>query len=115
MCSQPSAAVGGAAASGEGAALGVGGAAPGKLCVFVRQTTAKGDETIAAEKRVPLGVYLLDGDRVVTPASFCKAGEVSVAFDLDEALAASPHLSIAPCTFVATHGFAGSLVHRIKS
>ena len=34
----------------------------------------------------------------------CKAGEVSVAFELDEERAASPHLAIAPCTFAADKG-----------
>lgn len=84
--------------------LGVGGATAGRLCVFVRQTSAKGDETSAAAERVPLGVYLLDGDTVLTPAQFCKVGEMSVAFELDEARASSPNLVIAPCTFAADKG-----------
>ena len=60
--------------------LGVGGlAAACRLCVFVRQTSGDGQEMSAAADRVPLGVYLLDGESVLQPAQFCKAGEVSVA------------------------------------
>lgn len=84
--------------------LGVGGATAGRLCVFVRQTAADGKETSAAAERVPLGVYLLDGETVIRPAQFCKAGEVSVAFQLDAAAAASPKLTIAPVTFAADKG-----------
>ena len=84
--------------------LGVGGATAGRLCVFVRQTSTDGQETRAEAQRVPLGVYLLDGDTVLQAAQFCKAGEVSVAFELDEERAASPHLAIAPCTFAADKG-----------
>ena len=84
--------------------LGVGGATAGGLCVFVRQTSTDGQETRAEAQRVPLGVYLLDGDTVLQTAQFCRAGEVSVAFELDEERAASPHLAIAPCTFAADKG-----------
>ena len=84
--------------------LGVGGASAGRLCVFLRQTSSDGKETSAAADRVPLGIYLLDGDRVLQPAQFCKAGEVSAAFELDETQASSPHLSLAPCTFAADKG-----------
>jgi len=84
--------------------LGVSGAAAGRLCVFVRQTSGDQQETTAAEQRVPLGVYLLDGEEVVQTAQFCKGGEVSVAFELDEARASSPNLAIAPCTFAADKG-----------
>lgn len=85
--------------------LGVAGAAAGRLCVFVRQTTKSG-ETTAAEKRVPLGVYLMDGDTVLQKAEFCKAGEMSVSFALEEAVASSAHLAVAPCTFAADKGAA---------
>ena len=84
--------------------LGIGGATAGRLCVFVRQTAADGKETSAAAERVPLGVYLIDGDTVLTKAQFCKAGEVSVSFEIDAAKAASPNLAIAPCTFAADKG-----------
>lgn len=53
---------------------------------------------------MPLGIYLLDGDAVLQPAQFCKAGEVSVAFVLSEAQASSSNLAIAPCTFAADSG-----------
>ena len=67
-----------------------GGRRAGRLCVFVRQTTKSG-ETTAAEKHVPLGVYLMDGDTVLQKAEFCKAGEMSVSFALEEAVASSAH------------------------
>ena len=49
-------------------------------------------------------MYLLDGESVVQPAQFCKAGEVSVSFELDAARASSAGLAIAPCTFAADKG-----------
>ena len=81
--------------------LGVGGASAGRLCVFVRQTAADGKETSAAAERVPLGVYLLDGEAVLTPARFCKAGEVSVAFEIRwSRLATAPAVVIGAATLL---------------